>query len=130
MSGLLLDYLDKMLSKLLADASFEEILTPWAQDTMQRGQEDSALCILQATLLYLICKTHDRRDRSTSGGHFIQRYKIVQACRSMHLLGSHDAENGREEPEPELDPDLFIKTWIRNQSKLRMGYMIWVSTSL
>ena len=124
---LLSNVFQSIICQSLTDSSFEAILVPWAQDAMLESQEDSALCIMQAAALDLICKTHDGRGRSTHSV-LMERYKVVQACRSLVLLGARDSDKGHDGREPHRD--ISMKAWLKDQLRIRIGYMIWVSVSM
>jgi hypothetical protein len=122
---LLSDILQDALSQAVGDAGFEMILAPWAHDVIPEYQDEpSVLATVQALMLNLICKTHGDRDRSHNGV-LMDRYKLVQACRSMRLLVSRSPDP--QEQEVVSDPEHATAVWLSEQSRMRTGYTIWVS---
>lgn len=127
---LLFDVFETIVCQALSDSTFESILGPWgAQIAMPERQEDSVLCIVQAAALKLICKAHDGGDHSAPSILLMERYKIVQACRNMGLLAADDVDKSPwpTEPASTRDPDTLVEAWLKEESRLRTGYITWVS---
>ncbi|EHK42435.1 hypothetical protein TRIATDRAFT_10744, partial [Trichoderma atroviride IMI 206040] len=80
----------------------------------------SSLSALQAATLFLICSLHkgiaDMMKRT-----LLERHYLVGACKEFKLLSGDSEERYRHH-----DGDNVARSWLMNQSRIRVGLAIWL----
>lgn len=79
-----------------------------------------SLAALQAASLFLICSLH-RGKQDKARRALMERHYLVGACKEFNLL-SRECEDSHDH----YDDKNAVQGWLRNQSRMRTGLMIWV----
>jgi hypothetical protein len=119
--NVLLTILDTILNAHIQ--STEADLDGGAWNVMLDEPETSHLPTLQALILNIIWKVHSSKKPLVKRA-LAERYYLVTECTRIGLLSS-----AIDETSPSVTDEVGVLAWLRKESGLRTGMMIWVSAA-
>lgn len=93
----------------------------WTCSSRSARSKDEQLPLLQAGLLHVLVMLNSG-DQALMKRAISARYYVVEACRGLQLLSSPEARSDLGDGE-----HTDIQSWTTQQSRLRVGFMVFVS---
>lgn len=119
--AMLMQNLERVLERLLHRPGLSDDSIPFVPGEPVAASPSPSIYTLQASILTNICMLHSGK-RSQVERAFRDRHYLVEACHGLGLLHRTRASQPSEPEDVE-----GIERWLRRESRIRTGMMIWAS---
>ncbi|KAL3299414.1 transcription factor ZMS1 [Colletotrichum asianum] len=118
--------LEKAIFHHISEHNGSRLPACWGSFCEARPDDSWTLGVVQATILYLVCKPQDPKNDSYRL-EVAARQFLLECCRELGLLNIATTKSTNIEFAPKED---VLKAWIQKQSRIRTGMMVWILDSI
>ncbi|CAI0642863.1 unnamed protein product [Colletotrichum noveboracense] len=118
--------LEKAVFHHISEHNGSRLPACWGSFCEARSDDNWAMGVVQATILYLVCKSQDPK-KDPNRLDVVARQCLFGCCRELGLLNIATTKSTNIESAPKED---VLKAWIQKQSRIRTGMMIWILDSI